>query len=202
VLRADGVSPSSIGDDEVGGYLAVRQLIDLDHRNIAVVAAPSFTSSAVGLLAGARRAFAEAGITPPEKWMLAAGYSIENGYTAGESILRVQAADRPTAVFAANDNIAMGIIAAAHRFNISIGQDLALVGYNDTPLSARLPIPLSSVRVPLAQIAGTAIDLITTLRKEPYIFKSMPTPIPRTSSGSPRHFAARDHASGRPAPAS
>jgi LacI family transcriptional regulator len=101
VLRTDGVSPSSIGDDEVGGYLAVRHLIDLGHRDIAVVTGPSFTSSAVGRLAGARRAFAEAGFTPPEEWMLAAGYSIENGNSAGEPILREQAADRPTAVLAA-----------------------------------------------------------------------------------------------------
>jgi LacI family transcriptional regulator len=189
VLRTDGVSPSAVGDDEVGGYLAVRHLIDLGHRDIAVVTGPSFTSSAVGRLAGARRALNEAGITPPEEWLLAAGYGIENGFTAGESLLGESAGKRPTAVFAANDNIAMGIFAAAHRFGITVGQDLALVGYNDIPLSARLATPLSSVRVPLAQIASTAIDLIVNPGKEPHIRKSMPTLIPRESSGSPKHFA-------------
>ncbi|MCX2748761.1 LacI family DNA-binding transcriptional regulator [Arthrobacter sp. MI7-26] len=186
VLRTDGVSPSAVGDDEVGGYLAVRHLIDLGHRDIAVVTGPSFTSSGVGRLAGARRAFDEAGITPPQEWLLAAGYGIENGVTAGESLLRGGSGKRPTAVFAANDNIALGIIAAAHRFGITVGKDLALVGYNDTPLSARLATPLSSVRVPLAQIASTAIDLIVNPGKEPHIRKSMPTLIPRESSGRPR----------------
>jgi LacI family transcriptional regulator len=192
VLRTDGVSPSAVGDDEVGGYLAVRHLIDLGHRDIAVVTGPSFTSSAVGRLEGARRALDEAGITPPEKWLLAAGYGIENGFSAGESLLGETTGKRPTAVFAANDNIAMGIIAAAHRFGITVGQDLALVGYNDIPLSARLSTPLSSVRVPLAQIASTAIDFIVNPGKEPTIRKSMPTLIPRESSGSPKHFAGTD----------
>lgn len=189
VLRTDGVSPSAIGDDEVGGYLAVRHLIDLGHRAIAVVTGPSFTSSAIGRLAGARRALDEAGITPPDEWLVAAGYGIENGFAAGESLLDTASGKRPTAVFAANDNIALGIIAAAHRFGITVGQDLALVGYNDTPLSARLSTPLSSVRVPLAQIASTAIDLLVNPGKEPHIRKSMPTLIPRESSGPPRHQA-------------
>jgi LacI family transcriptional regulator len=185
VLRTDGISPSALGDDEVGGYLAVRHLIDLGHRDIAVVTGPAFTSTGTARLAGARRAMEEAGINPPDKWLLAAGYGIENGYTAGETLL---AADRrPTAIFAANDNIAMGVMAAAHRGGITIPDDLALVGYNDTPLSARLPTPLSSVRVPLDQIAATAIDLIVNAGTEPLIRRSMPTLIPRQSSGKPKH---------------
>jgi len=192
VLRTDGVSPSSLGDDEVGGYLAVRHLIDLGHRDIAVVTGPSFTSSGVARLAGAQKALKEAHIAAPEEWLIAAGYGIENGFAAGESLLREATGKHPTAVFAANDNIAMGVIAAAHRFDITVGQDLALVGYNDTPLSARLPTPLTSVRVPLNQIASTAIDLIVNPGREPHIRKAMPTLIPRESSGSPRHFARTD----------
>ncbi|MFF1382161.1 LacI family DNA-binding transcriptional regulator [Arthrobacter sp. NPDC058288] len=187
VLRTDGESPSAIGDDEVGGYLAVRHLIDLGHRDIAVVTGPTFTSSAVARLAGARRALEEAGIQTPEEWLIAAGYGIENGYSAGESLLSVDRTRRPTAIFAANDNIAMGIMAAAHRAHVTVGEDLALVGYNDTPLAARLPTPLSSVRVPLDQIASTAIDLIVNPGKEPRIRKSMPALIPRASSGAPKH---------------
>ncbi|MBP1135027.1 LacI family transcriptional regulator [Arthrobacter sp. PvP023] len=190
VLRTDGESPSAIGDDEVGGYLAVRHLIDLGHRDIAVVTGPSFTSSAVARLAGARRALEEAGIQTPEEWLIAAGYGIENGYSAGESLLGVNRVRRPTAIFAANDNIAMGIMAAAHRVHVTVGEDLALVGYNDTPLAARLPTPLSSVRVPLDQIATTAIDLIVNPGKEPRIRKSMPALIPRASSGPPKHSPA------------
>ena len=189
VLRTDGVSPSALGDDEVGGYLAVRHLIDLGHRDIAVVTGPSFTSTGIARLAGARRALEEARITPQENWLMAAGYGIENGYSAGESLLNESNERRPTAIFAANDNLAMGVIAAAHRHQVTVGQDLALVGYNDIPLSSRLATPLSSVRVPLDQIAGNAIDLIVNPGKEPRIRKSMPTLIPRESSGPPQRSA-------------
>ncbi|UEL28185.1 LacI family DNA-binding transcriptional regulator [Pseudarthrobacter sp. L1SW] len=181
VLRTDGVSPSALGDDEVGGYLAVRHLIDLGHRDIAVVTGPSFTSTGIARLAGARRALDEARLTARDEWIIAGGYGIENGFSAGEALLG--AVVRPTAVFAANDNIAMGIMAAAHRQDLRVGADLALVGYNDTPLAARLPTPLTSVHVPLDQIARTAIDLIVEPGKEPLVRTSMPTLIPRESSG-------------------
>jgi LacI family transcriptional regulator len=194
VLRTDGVSPSALGDDEVGGYLAVRHLIDLGHRDIAVVTGPSFTSTGISRLAGARRALDEAGILLPDEWQLAVGYGIENGFSAGESLLGGSTGRRPSAVFAANDNLAMGLIAAAHRFHITVGADLALVGYNDIPLSSRLSTPLTSVHVPLDQIAGNAIDLIVNPGKEPRIRKSMPTLIPRESSGSPRHSSTPEHA--------
>ena len=188
VLRTDGVSPSALGDDEVGGYLAVRHLIDLGHRDIAVVTGPSFTSTGIARLAGARRALEEAGIEPREEWLIAAGYGIENGYLsrripAGGSKRKAPhrryspptttspwaSSQPPTAATSPSD------------------EDLALVGYNDIPLSSRLPTPLSSVRVPLDQIAGNAIDLIVNPGKEPQIRKSMPTLIPRESSGAPRH---------------
>ena len=108
---------------------------------------------------------------------------------APSHLLANNTGERPSAVFAANDNLAMGVIAAAHRLGITVGEDLALVGYNDIPLSSRLSTPLSSVRVPLDQIAGNAIDLIVNPGKEPKIRKSMPTLIPRQSSGTPWHSA-------------
>ena len=183
VLRTDGVSPSALGDDEVGGYLAVRHLIDLGHTDIAVVTGPTFTSTGIARLAGARRALAEAHLDARGEWIITGGYGIENGFSAGEALLGGKV--RPTAVFAANDNIAMGIMAAAHRHELKIGADLALVGYNDTPLAARLPTPLTSVHVPLDQIARTAIDLIVEPGAEPHVRKSMPSLIPRESSGAP-----------------
>ncbi|WP_426005217.1 LacI family DNA-binding transcriptional regulator [Paenarthrobacter sp. NyZ202] len=185
VLRTDGESPSAVGDDEVGGYLAVRHLVDLGHRDIAVITGPVFTSTGTARLAGARRALEEARVSAREEWMVAAGYGIENGYTAGQTLFAAGPENRPTAIFAANDNIAMGVIAAAQHAGITIPNSLALVGYNDTPLSARLPTPLSSVRVPLDQIAATAIDLIVNPGTEPRIRKATPSLMPRQSSGAP-----------------
>ena len=117
VLRTDGESPSSIGDDETGGYLALRHLIDLGHTDIAVLSGPLFTSSAVGRLTGARRAFTEAGLEPDANWIIETGYGIEAGAAAGQQLF--QSRRRPTAVFAANDNLALGVLSAAHRHQLS-----------------------------------------------------------------------------------
>ena len=185
VLRTDGVSPSSLGDDEVGGYLAARHLVDLGHREIAVVTGPSFTSTAVARLAGARRALEEAGVVLPAEWVRAGSYGIDYGLAAGEELLGA-GGTRPTAVFAANDNLALGVVTAAERRGLAIGRDLAVVGYNDIPLAARLATPLTSVHVPLEQIARTAIELITDPGRAPLIRRAMPTLMPRASSGPPR----------------
>jgi len=186
VLRTDGVSPSALGDDEVGGYLAVRHLLDLGHEDIAVVTGPAFTSTGTARLAGARRALSEAGVTVNEQWMLLAGYGIRSGFDAGQELLKKKSGLKPTAIFAANDNLAMGVMAAAKEQDLVIGGNLSLVGYNDIPQSALLPTPLTSVRVPLEQIASKAIDLIVSPANGQEIRKFMPTLIPRASSGKPQ----------------
>jgi LacI family transcriptional regulator len=185
VLRTDGISPSSVGDDELGGYLAVRHLLDLGHTDIAVIPGPLFTSTATGRLAGAKRALTDAGIITNPDWIIETGFGIEHGNDAGETLLRTSA--RPTAVFAANDNLALGVMAAAHHHGLAVGDDLALVGYNDIPLAQLLPVPLTSVRTPFDQIATTAIDLM--LQPAPAgepVHRALPTLIPRKSSGAPK----------------
>lgn len=181
VLRTDGISPSSIGDDETGGYLAVRHLIDLGHTDIAVLSGPLFTSSAVGRLAGAQRAFDEAAVVPRPEWIVESGYGIEDGEGVGRRLFAGDSA--PSAVFAANDNLAVGVLSAAHRAGLSVGDDLALVGYNDIPLARLLPVPLTSVRTPFDNIASTAMELLTADgHGENVIRRALPTLIPRKST--------------------
>jgi LacI family transcriptional regulator len=181
VLRTDGASPSALGDDEQGGYFAVRHLIDLGHREIAVVTGPWFTSSARSRLAGARRAFEEAGIALPDERVVSTGYGIESGSEAGQGLLA--AATRPTAIFAANDNLAIGVVSAAAAAGLTVGADLSIVGYNDIPLAARLPIPLTSVRTPFDQIAVSALDLVGAPSGS--VTRALPSLIPRASTAGP-----------------
>ena len=180
VLRTDGVSPSALGDDDEGGYFAARHLIDLGHREIGVVTGPWFTSSARARLGGARRAFSEAGLELADARVISTGYGIESGHEAGRRLLEAS----PTAIFAANDNLAIGVVAAATAAGLTVGRELSVVGYNDIPLAAMLPVPLTSVRTPFDQIAMSALDLLgspagTTTR-------ALPTLIPRASTATPR----------------
>lgn len=178
-LRTDGVSPSSLGDDDMGGYLAVRHLVDLGHRDIAIVTGPRFASSANGRVEGARRALAEAGLALDAERVVYAGYGIDEGVEAGRAVFT---SSRPTAVFAANDNLAIGVMRAAHLAGRVVGDDLSLVGYNDIPLASRLPVPLTTVHVPFDQIAAGAIDLLFAPPGEATIRKVLPTLMPRAST--------------------
>jgi len=180
-LRTDGISPSSLGDDEAGGYLALRHLIDLGHRDIALVTGPRFTSSANDRIRGARRALAEAGMTLDEDRIFYAGYGIDQGLEAGQELF---SRSRPSAVFAANDNLAVGVMRAAHLAGRTVGDDLSLVGYNDIPLAGRLPIPLTTVHVPFDQVATVALDLLADPSGDS-IRRVLPTLIPRASTTHP-----------------
>lgn len=184
-LRTDGISPSSIGDDELGGYLATRHLTDLGHRRIGLVAGPEHASSARGRVAGYRRALAEAGLAGRDGWVRPSQFSMESGEEQGEALLRTP--EPPTAIFAVNDNTAVGVMAAAHRLGWRVPEDLSVVGYNDIPLAKRLPVPLSTVHVPLGQVAVNAVELLmdAMVGRPAATRVCLPSLIPRQSSTAP-----------------
>lgn len=186
-LRTDHISPSSLGDDEAGGYLAVRHLLDLGHTDIAVVTGPWFTSSARDRLAGANRALSEAGLTIGDDRVISRGYGIDDGIEAGHELLG--GAHPPTAIFAANDNIAVGVISATQGLGLAVGDDVSIVGYNDIPLAARLPVPLTTVHTAFDQVASTAMELLLTTDHRSTalpIRRALPTLIPRSSTSRRR----------------
>jgi LacI family transcriptional regulator len=187
-LRTDGISPASVGDDRLGAHLATRHLIDLGHRRIGLVRGPVYASSAENRHAGYAQALAEAGIPLDDTLVVGESFSMEAGEIAGRALL--DRADRPTAIFAVNDNTAVGVMSAAHALGLRIPDDLSLVGYNDIPIVSRLPVPLSTVRVPFRQIAIGALELLldTTDNLEgrpPRMLEAAPTFIPRRSTAAP-----------------
>ncbi|MEV0775163.1 LacI family DNA-binding transcriptional regulator [Streptomyces sp. NPDC050433] len=184
-LRTDGRGPAAVGDDKLGGYLAARHLLDLGHRRIAVIAGPSYASNARGRLDGYRTALREAATPVDERFVRASEFSMESGeQVATELLSGLSAGERPTAVMTVNDNTAVGVLAAARRLGIGIPGELSLVGYNDTPLAARLPVPLTSVRVPLREIGRGAVDILLRAIENKPTTSSVhaPTLIPRESS--------------------
>ena len=186
-LRTDGASPSSTGDDELGGYLATRHLLDLGHRRIGVIAGPTYASSSVGRVRGYRKAIEEAGLAIDDKLIRPSTFGMESGEDAARALLGEPAA--PTAVFAVNDNTAIGVLAAAQSLGLTVPDDLSVVGYNDIPLSARLPVPLTTVRVPFAQIADVAVEMLNRRADEAAsnIHRvAAPTLIPRRSTTRPK----------------
>lgn len=181
-LRTDGHSLSSIGDDRLGGYLATRHLLDLGHRMIGVIAGPSYASSSRGRVEGYKQALGEAGIVVNQAYIIPSTFGINSGTEAVERLMRLD--PRPTAVFAVNDNTAIGALSGLARLSLSVPGDVSLVGYNDIPILSHLPTPLTTLRVPFDQIASEALDLLgrENVVQEERIRVSAPTLIPRKST--------------------
>ncbi|NJP69211.1 LacI family DNA-binding transcriptional regulator [Streptomyces spiramenti] len=186
-LRTDGLHPASVGDDLLGARLATRHLLDLGHRRIGLVGGPEHASSALLRHQGHREALREMGVEPDPLLMTGDSFSMEAGEAAGRRLLALP--DPPTAIFAVNDNTAIGVLAAAHQRGLRVPEDLSVVGYNDIPTVSRLPVPLSTVRVPFDQVARGALRLLLEEREPgspPPVLTATPTFIPRGSSRPPR----------------
>lgn len=181
-LRTDGHSLASVGDDKLGGYLATRYLIDLGHRRIGLISGPSYASSATGRREGYLQAMQEAGLQVDDHWSVGSSFSMKSGVEATDKLMSLT--NRPTAIFAVNDNTAIGALSRLTELGLRVPDDISLVGYNDVPVVSHLPVPLTSVRVPFNQIATSALDLLSeamTDVEEP-VRLATPTLIPRRST--------------------
>lgn len=157
-LRSDGVSPAAVVDDRAGGALATDHLIGRGHRRIAFVGGPRYASSSRSRERGYGDALNRAGIDVSPELVLESNFSMEAGADAGRRLLAL--AEPPTAVFTANDSLAVGLLAVAQRRGLRVPEELSVVGYSDTPLASNLAVPLTSIRVDFDSIARDAMDLL------------------------------------------
>lgn len=147
-------------DDVVGGELAVRHLIETGRRRIAFVGGPVSIRQVADRLAGARRAV-DAQPDATLEVLATASLTVLDGRAAGEAIRERPADERPDAVFAANDLLAMGVLQALNMLgSVRVPEDVALIGYDDIDFAAAAVVPLSSIRQPASLIGYTAVDLL------------------------------------------
>lgn len=188
--RASGDHPGVCGDDELGGYLATRHLLERGHRVIGHIGGPQSTSTAASRLRGYKRALQEYGIRYTPSLVRYGQFDPASAQKGAEQLL--SRSQRPTAIFAINDLSALGVMAAARRLGLRVPDDVAVVGYNDSEMAALLPIPLSSVQVPLQQMGRLAVDMlidrINGVEVEPV--RLTPRLIVRESSARPVEWSA------------
>ena len=147
-------------DDVVGGELAVRHLIETGRRRIAFVGGPMGIRQVADRLAGARRAV-EAEPDATLEVIETESLTVLEGRAAGEAIRERAAGERPDAVFAANDLLAMGVLQALNMLgSVRVPDDVALIGYDDIDFASAAVVPLSSIRQPASLIGYTAVDLL------------------------------------------
>lgn len=142
--------PGVTTDDVMGGRLAGEHLVALGHREVAVIAGPAYASTCVERTHGFTHVFSNAGIGVLGDRVVNSRADAQGGYDTAVRLLR----DHPglTAIFAINDFAAIGAMGAAREMGRRVGEDIAIVGYNDIPLARFLPVPLTSVASPMFEM--------------------------------------------------
>jgi LacI family transcriptional regulator len=160
--RVPHVGPCVSVDDGRGMALAVEHLASLGHRRIAHIAGPSDADTARRRLAGFRAGMRAAGLRSRADHVAEAPYEEEGGKHAMACLLELK--PRPTAVVVWSLAAAIGALAAANERGIAIPDELSVVGFHDAPIAAYLQPPLTTVWMPLGEMAersvGVLLDLI------------------------------------------
>ncbi len=148
-------------DDVLGGDLAVTHLVETGHERIAYISGPPAIRQVADRLEGALRALGRAGRRRDSLLVIeASALNVASGKWAGSKIIEMPAKTRPTAVFCANDLIALGVLQEMTRNRVRVPEDISIVGYDDIEFAAAAAVPLTSVRQPRLELGRTAARLL------------------------------------------
>lgn len=157
--EAPGAGYDSIWVDETGGsYQATWHLVSHGYQVIACVAGPELSRGARKRLDGYLQALAAAGLPCRDDHVSRGTFSAESGYERGRALL--SRPDRPRAIFAHSDLLAIGIIRAAWELGLRVPADVAVVGFDDVGLASMVTPALTTVAQPIAAKAQAAVDAI------------------------------------------
>ena len=146
-------------DDVEGGRLAVQHLLDLGHEHIAVVGGPGTLQQVRDRRLGAELARS----TSPRANLLTIstpGMDSESGVAAAGELLALPTGERPSAVFAANDLLAIGVLQGFVTHGVRVPEEMAIIGYDDVSFAASAAVPLSSIRQPRRDLGRQAADAV------------------------------------------
>ena len=147
-----------MSDDRAATVEVAHYLESLGHRQIAMITGPRNFRSADERREGFLGALARRGVKVPASRVLEGGYTFESGVACAERLLALT--PRPTAIFASNDEMAAGVYRTALKLGLSIPGELSIVGFDDTPIAARLWPALTTVRLPIRDIGRSAASML------------------------------------------
>jgi len=148
-------------DDVLGGDIAVTHLLEGGHEWLAFVGGPAALRQVADRREGGTRALRRAGADPDSVLVIeTAALNVAGGQAAGRQLAALPASTRPTAAFCANDLVALGVLQEMTRNNISVPDEMAIVGYDDIEFAAAAAVPLSSVRQPRQELGRMAAQLL------------------------------------------
>jgi len=151
-------------DDRGAAFELCRHLIELGHRRIGIIKGHPDHGAGHWRYEGYLTAMRQHGLPIDEDLIVQGYFSFESGLEAGRKLLSL--ADRPTAIFAANDDMAAAVLHVAHDLSIDVPGRLSVAGFDDTPLSRHVWPSLTTVRQPVQEMARQAtMQLIDRIRK-------------------------------------
>jgi LacI family transcriptional regulator len=145
-------------DDELGGRLAVRHLLERGHRAIGFLSGPPTSHSGRNRGKGYRATLADSGIPMDDAWEHPCAPTVEGGQTAARALLILK--PELTALFCFNDLVAVGALQACAELGRKVPRDLAVVGYDDIPLAALVTPSLTTCRAPRYELGAEAVRLL------------------------------------------
>jgi len=161
---AGGEHSSFAVDNHGGAYAMVRHLVEQGHRAIAFVAGPESNFEAQERLRGYRAALADL-LPGMSEQVLQGDFTQESGFRAGNQVAALT--ERPTAVFASNDVMAIGCLAALNEAGVAVPGEISLAGFDDVPVARYVNPPLTTVRARITELGGLALERLASEIEEP-----------------------------------
>lgn len=153
--------PAVMVDNMGGASHAAQHLIGLGHTKIAFIGGSDGSTTSEDRLAGYRNALAQNGFPYDEKLVTQGSWNPRSGYLMAKMLLRAK--NRPTAIVCANDQMAFGAIKAAKEARLAVPDDLAVVGFDNIPLSSYFDPPLTTVEIPIQEIGAASMKMLIGL---------------------------------------
>jgi len=152
-------------DDEGAARIATEHLLSLEHRRIATICGPMSEDCSQDRLAGYQAALAAAGLAVDSDLIVEGDWSATSGHEAYQRLVRLP--EPPTAVFAQNDRMAIGVLRAAREAGLRVPDELAVIGVDDMPLASYFDPPLTTMRQDLVEIGCQAAHLLIRAVENP-----------------------------------
>ncbi len=143
-------------DEVAAGEAVAHHLLSLGHRRIGIILGDPSHAACISRMDGYRRAFAEAGVSIDDRLIVTGDFTYDIGYQVARTLL--DRAERPTAILAQNDDMAVAAIAAARDLGLSVPQQLSVAGFDNSEVSRTAWPPLTTVNQPVQQMAWDAAD--------------------------------------------
>ena len=151
-------------DDVAGGIMATEYLIKLGHHRIAHITGPLKTRSALNRLKGYKLALKKYKIKYQEELVEEGDFRIKGGYQAMKRFLKLT--EPPTAIFAANDLLALGAMQAIQKKKYHIPEDFCIIGFDDISLASFVYPPLTTIRQPMQEMGALAVKMLLKIIEE------------------------------------